>query len=196
MHTCSFFWWNTGQRNPFYCYPVWLDCKWVKGNLTRNSPVTHWHHIQKERSSHYGNAASGCKHIHAACNRSNPYHLLSQPELSRWLGFRLHAGHNSLSHHLFKQAQNWSIRTWPLWGWQSDSRTGSLTTEHLQQAHPLHSNLRSVKSHSLCTKFRTGQSELSHCGAGSLTAGLAVWQQNTCSRHIHYTATSGLSPEP
>ena len=152
MHTGSFFWSNTGQRNPFYCCPGWLDCRWVKGNLTGNSPVTHWHHIQKERSSHYGNAASGCKHSHAACSRSNHHHLLSLPELSRWLGFRLHAGHNSLSHHLFKQ--NWSIWTRPLWGWQSDNRTGSLT------------------------------------------ARLAVWQQNTCSRHIHYAATSGLSHEP
>ena len=262
MHTRSFFWWNTGQRNPFYCCPGWLDCRWVKGNLTGNSPVTHWHHIQKERSSHYGNAASGCKHSHAACSRSNHHHLLSLPELSRWLGFRLHAGHNSLSHHLFKQAQNWSIWTRPLWGWQSDNRTGSLTaglavwqqntcSRHIHYAAtsglshepwPLHQvqnwSIRTqplwgwqsdnrtgslttglaVWQQDICSrhihytttsslspeprplwafiKFRTGRSELSHCGAGSLTTGLAVWQQDICSRHIHYTTTSSLSSEP
>ena len=172
MHTRSFFWWNTGQRNPFYCCPGWLDCRWVKGNLTGNSPVTHWHYIQKERSSHYGNAASGCKHSHAACSMSNHHHLLSLPELSRWLGFRLHAGHNSLSHHLFKQAQNWSVWTRPLWGWQSDNRTGSLTTEHLQQAHPLHSNLRSQS----WAMTSAPSSEL--VNPNSATVGLAVWQQD------------------
>ena len=189
MHTCSFFWWNTGQRNPFCCRPGWLDCRWVKGNLTGNSPVTHWHHIQKEHSSRQGNAAGGCKHIHAACNRSNPYHLLSQPERSRWLVFRLHAGHNSLSHHplnRFRTGQSelghcgaggltTGLAFWQQ-DWQSDNRTDSQSWAMA----PLN-------------KFRTGQSELGHCGAGSLTTGLAVWQQNIRSRHIHCTATSSLS---